>query len=430
MATIDFDEIQELLSTDSPSPEGIERLQMILGVLNEKASTGSPVVADAVYDRLKYLLQQAAPNSPVLHQLWDEVSPVYPGVESSDSLDSLLAVHPMESIHTVKEYSDPFYTQFCDAASSVIARDGSLRLHISHKIDGWGIRVIYKDGKFVKATSRARSTRGRDLTKQVANFVPQTLPVSGLVEIRGEAALPKFRLEKARSHNPKIVNSFTAVASLIRPSASDEESSLLDFVAYRFLTDDPSYIPTSRSDEYEYLSQLGFYTPGYETSNLIADSDTFDPSEDIKELFESFIEDNESHYQLDGAVIEFDDVSYQNLVQATDIDRPGSLALKTGEYSQGMYTGYVVDVEYKPGRIRWSPVAKVSQTPHGDPGVVTSTGSVVENVPLYHPANLLHLEVSIGAPLNFYADSQAGVMPCFPDGTKLADDAISAAIDL
>ena len=58
-----------------------------------------------------------------------------------------------------------------------------------------------------------------------------------------------------------------------------------------------------------------------------------------------------------------------------------------------------------------------------DCGVLTSQGNKVTNVPLYEPKNLLILDVSIGSPLNFRYGGEAGVVPCFPDGRLLKEDA-------
>lgn len=422
---IDVDVIQSFLTDPDLSPEGIEQLQGLLGELNSEASLGIPAVSDAVYDRLKSLLEQHAPDSKVLHTLWDEVGT--PAPYSRDNTDMHLSVHPMQSIRTIKSYDDNAFMAFASSCSALIESTGEVNLHFSHKIDGHGVRAVYVDGVFHHATSRARNTRGRDLTAHFKQILPPTIPLQGIVEVRGELCLTTSNLEQARAFTPTLKTPFSAVSSLIKPSATYDEVALLDFLAYRVFTDpaqDDSPIISSRTEEYELLESLGFTTPGYESVNW---SDEDFTSQDIIDAFDSFVEDNETDYFCDGVVVEIDYFTDQDalpsVTPSNDMYRSTALALKTGDYAQGIYTGIVDHIEWTPGRVKLSPVAVLA-----DGGVITEHGNTVQNVPLYEPININNLQAWSGNPLSFYYGGEAGVVPCYPDGTLLTDGAVNNAL--
>lgn len=406
--------ISEFLAPDVDlSPEGIEKLQTVLMQLNSSAQEGNPLVADAVYDKLKSLLQSTAPDSQILHQVWDEVEEL----PSTSDLDVHLRTHPMGSILTVKSYSDPAFLSFCNTLTHL----NEVTLHFSAKIDGHGVRVVYKDGQFVKATTRARSTRGRDITRQLSHIVPPTIPqTQGIVEIRGEVCLQVGKLNLARQFTPTLKTAFSAVSSLIKDSSTPEENQLLDFKAYKYFSDTPYYFFESRSEEYEVLKELGFSVPEWSTDTLL---DDFDPIQDIPEAFDYFVDNLSNDYFLDGVVLEVDSQQHRNSIINNDVYVAGALALKTGQYAQGIYTGIVHHIDFKPGRTKLSPVAVLTADSLDLPptGILTETGNTVLNVPLYEPANIYHLQAYPGLPLSFMYGGEAGVVPCFPDGTLLTE---------
>ena len=139
------------------------------------------------------------------------------------------------------------------------------------------------------------------------------------------------------------------------------------------------------------------------------------------------MEDNETEYFCDGVVVEIDYFTDQDalpsVTPSNDMYRSTALALKTGDYAQGIYTGIVDHIEWTPGRVKLSPVAVLA-----DGGVITEHGNTVQNVPLYEPININNLQAWSGNPLSFYYGGEAGVVPCYPDGTLLTDGAVNNAL--
>ena len=113
------------------------------------------LVPDSIYDRLVEVLREVSPDASVLSELWEDE-----GTEADASeYDYYLHHFPMLSILTVKSWAAPELTKFIQSLGHL----QSPPLFFSYKINGHGVRVVYKDGELVKATSRARASAGRDL---------------------------------------------------------------------------------------------------------------------------------------------------------------------------------------------------------------------------------------------------------------------------
>ena len=62
-------------------------------------------------------------------------------------------------------------------------------------------------------------------------------------------------------------------------------------------------------------------------------------------------------------------------------------------------------------------------------GVITAGGNRVRKVPLYEPNNVLMLDAYIGNNLFFRYGGEAGVVPCFEDGTPLIKGKINKMLE-
>lgn len=423
-------DIQEMLSyIDLYGVEGlddsrIELLEKIILDCNESMNDLEAVqVADSIYDALYSALKQVKPSSKVFSHIWEEDGDI------TDYTD-LLAKNPMMSIETAKSYT-------CEEFQKFVARMPlSTSYFASYKINGHGIRIVYEDGFLVSATSRARSSAGRDLTRHMKILLGdynENLVDYGLVELRGEIALKLDRLQEARTFNPSIKSAFSAVSSLIKPSASEDEISLLSFLCYEFIVDGFAY--DTKEEEYMALQDLGFETPEY---MLIEEINQEDLQSTIVGVIEAFEENYEEFgYFCDGVVFSLND---RNEFLSLGIEKNhnlGNIALKVGVWEQKQYCGIVNKILWTKGKNKLSPVAIVSDN-LGDLiededgrllnlneiGVLTSQGNTVKRVPLYEPKNIMILDAYVGEPLFFRYGGEAGVVPCFPDGRLLKEDTV------
>jgi len=390
----------------------VEELETLIQDLNQEGY--DPRVSNAVYDRLVDILEAECPDSPVLKELWDDATD---DVDNTDSTyTDILALHPMHSIRTVKSYEDKVLKEF-------LSNLGDEDLFLSLKINGHGIRVVYENGYLVYASSRARASAGRELTKQMVNILGEYNPNlvnEGVLDIRGEVCLRNDKLEEARKFNPGIKSAFSAVSSLIKPSSTPEENVLLDFLAYNIYTKFSTVKFSSREETYRTLSTWGFDVPDYVTMDGPINL------EDLQATIEDFeTTQGNADYFTDGVVAQYNSTEYRDRFGFDGKYNEADVALKVGYWKQDLYEGIVQEIIWTRGKSKLSPVALVAEV-DGDPnqGVLTAQGNRVRRVPLYEPANILVLDAYPGQVLNFRYGGEAGVVPSHPDGTLLTDSAV------
>lgn len=400
----------DLYGVSSLQEDKIDALERYIQDCNEAMNgDGEPLVEDAIYDKLVQLLTKVRSDSPVLQELWSEDDEVI------GSYNKLLEENPMVSILTVKSWSEDAITQFIQRMPE------NANYLASYKINGHGIRVVYNDGVLVEATTRGRSTNGRDITEHVKVILGdynESLSEYGLVEIRGELALKLSNLDKAREFTPGLKSAFSAVSSLIKPSATKEEVELLDFLTYGVYIDDYDF--SSKEEVFSQLSEWGFETTEYISLEDISKDDLLDNMKEVVSALESNYED--FGYFCDGVVFEVSDGDVRSYLEGEGKYHDYNLALKVDSWSQDIYTGYIKEVTWKRGKFKLNPVAVVVEDLDSDEGVLTVQGNRVKNIPLYNPKNILILKAYIGSPLSFKYGGEAGVVPCFPDGKLLSED--------
>lgn len=400
----------DLYGVSSLQEDKIEALERYIQDCNEAMNgDGEPLVEDAIYDKLVQLLTQVRSDSPVLQELWSEDDEVV------GSYNKLLEENPMVSILTVKSWNDDAITQFIQRMPE------TANYLASYKINGHGIRVVYNDGNLVEATTRGRSTNGRDITEHVKIILGdynEALSEYGLVEIRGELALKLSNLDKAREFTPGLKSAFSAVSSLIKPSATKEEVELLDFLTYGVYIEDYDF--SSKEEVFSQLSEWGFETTEYIYLEEISKDDLLENMKEVVSALESNYE--EFGYFCDGVVFEVSDGDVRSYLEGEGKYHDYNLALKVDSWSQDIYTGYIKEVTWKRGKFKLNPVAVVVEGLNSNEGVLTVQGNRVKNIPLYNPKNILILKAYIGSPLSFKYGGEAGVVPCFPDGKLLSED--------
>lgn len=405
----------------------IEELEsIILDCQSLMTKTYTNQIADSIYDVLWDTLKQVYPESDVLSDIWEEEG------EVSDYTE-LLINNPMMSIETAKSYT-------CKELTTFIQRMpvGVESYFASYKINGHGIRVVYVDGELVSATSRARASAGRDITRHLRIILGshnEALEEYGMVELRGEVALKIDRLEEARKFNPEIKSAFSAVSSLIRPSSTEEEIRLLDFICYGFIVDGFTF--SEREEEFQEIEQAGYIAPTYLLVEQATQGELPETIESVIQVFEENYE--EFGYFCDGVVFEVNSRELFNELGTEGNHNCGNIALKVGIWEQTQYAGYVQKILWKRGKSKLSPVAivgsesgiipedeceedEIEKQYWGSLGVLTAQGNKVRRVPLYEPKNILILDAYVGHVIYFRYGGEAGVIPCFPDGRLLKED--------
>lgn len=393
------------LENEAQRQEMVELLETILEELNTAAQNGEDLVSDGVYDTCKEYLQALSPNSPILHHVWSVDDPQ---TKVDEKVDRFLFAYPMTSIRTVKHMTD---IPVRDMQGMLPVVDVEVIAPV--KLNGHGIRFVYQYGRLVSATTRGRSTAGKDLKLQISRILGEYIPALekvSLVEFRGEAMLPFHNLQRARDFNPDIKSAFSGVSSMIRASATEEETKLLDIVCYDVLSDDLSF--QTLEDKYLFIQSLGFKIPVYvkalvnrRTLHTVIDQVLVD----MEKLTENY------HYYTDGVVFTINDLDYFTSFGQEESFRYGNIALKMGRWKQDDYVGVIDHIEWTEGKSKLTPVA-ILQEP-----VETMTGNSVTNVPLYAPLYILILEAYPNFPIRFKYGGEAGVVPVTHDGKPVKE---------
>lgn len=444
----------DLNGIDALDSSQVEQLENYIYKCNQAMAAGdTPLVVDAIYDRMCEILKKVNPEAEVLKELWSDADDTIAQDELDRDVYTLLKKYPMMSICTCKSYDCQELQDFINRLPDNTPFDA----HISCKENGHGVRLVYCNGVLTDATSRMRASGGHNITKQLNVILEKSglteidyLSEYPMVEIRGEVVLPLDKLAEARSYNPDIVSAFSGVASMLRDSASDEEHSLLEFVAYKVVSDDIDF--NTKQEEYDYLEEMGFTTPLYWIVQDLTKETLLDELPQIVADCEQEVVQDEYgsegyEYYTDGLVFEIND---RKLFKSLGSDgrkyNYGNIALKVGFWQQDLYYGYVQTILWTDGKTKYSPVAIIADEPDmiyfedgyekpyvtsikeienwKELGVVTAGGNKVRRVPLYEPNNMLILDAYIGQLVYFRYGGEAGVVPCFSDGTPLSDGKI------
>lgn len=437
---------------------------------NKVSSTGRGqfLVEDEVYDHLVEALRDLAPESPVLQEMWEDAGE--DSGEEDEIGDYYMPIFPMKSIATIKDLNGAAYQDFL----SRLDPDETYPIILESKLNGHGIRVVYNNGEFYKAFSRARGTQGRDLTPTLYQILKKydllhisKLEDEDIVELRGELIMDS----KVFNEHTKEINAVSplfAVASLSRESSSDKEKAMLDFIPYRLhmLDEDGEILEyENREDEFKCIEALGFYEkspflPYKVTQMNYAQLSSNSVIENVSHQMFEYIEtcNPDFGYYTDGVVMEINDEPTFDSEGGDSKYDFGNVALKIGDWEQLSYSGYVQMVRWTAGKSKLTPTAVISSQPDdivfeyegeqyqgmtelrqvmnpadyvgdlwklvvnpSELGVRSSNGSNIVKVPLYETANLFKLGVEPGSTIHFRFGAEAGVIPLTEDGKLITE---------
>ena len=201
----------------------------------------------------------------------------------------------------------------------------------SPKLDGAAVSLLYVSGKFTLGLTRGDGLIGKDITEKLALLVPESISLTGALQITGEVVCPKT-VENARN---------VAAGSLNLKDLEEFKARPVSFVAY-----DIQGAKTKHwTESMDLLSALGFRT--VMDSNL---RDTF---------------------PLDGEVYRINDNEHFQSLGYTSHHPRGAFALK--EQATGVVTR-LLDVTWQVGKSGVvSPVAILEPVMIGDASVSRAT---------------------------------------------------------
>lgn len=276
----------------------------------------SPLMSDAEYDALEDELRELDPNNAFFKAVGAPSAKAsgWKKVRHGAPMGSLLKVQTQDEFE--KWFEDT--TAKIDQAERRKELDNPRRdLVVSEKLDGISISLKFDKGKLVQALTRGDGETGEDITRNVLKMkgVPKAMrDFTGYV--RGEIILRRTDHQK---HLSEYKNPRNAASGIAKRESDPEPCKHLTIVCYQVISDQHDI--TRKSVELKLLDALGCTTPNWKVipaaSGVVAYYDTY-----VKTTRESL------DYEIDGLVVEFDELPVMEFLGEHDGRQKGARAFK------------------------------------------------------------------------------------------------------
>lgn len=337
-----------------------------------------PTIDDYEYDGLMREVKSLEAQYP------DLVTPLSPTMRVGG-----YALTTFEKVrHTVQMGSlqDVFSEEELLSFDSRVRQDVSPLYTVEPKIDGLSVSLEYRDGVFVRGSTRGDGFVGEDITENLRTI--RTIPLRlteklPFLEVRGEVYMPResFAALVARQEengdqpakNPRNA----AAGSLRQKDSAVTAKRSLDIFIFNIQQIEGKEL-SSHHESLEYLKKLGF---------KVVRDDTYDNIEAAIERIREIGEEKKSYtYDTDGAVIKVDDFSQRDILGATAKVPKWAVAFK---YPPEEKETVLNEIEVNVGRTgALTPVAVF------DP--VQLAGTTVSRASLHNQDIIAQLDVRIG----------------------------------
>lgn len=251
---------------------------------------GRAVISDREYDAMVRRLEAVKPDADVLSRI---------GAAEGEVEHTT----PMLSLQKAYSFADVECWWACDTAGL------DSPIMVSMKLDGIACSLVYEGGKLFCASTRGDGLKGMDITRYVtaSRYIPQTVPMTERIEIRGELVLAyadyaKHGVKKGR----------TSVASAMRGKVKPT-CEVLRFVAYDAVDD------LDEGAKFANLKALGFDVAKHTLVSWRA----------VERTLEAFTDARSSYaYACDGIVLKLAKKSHQIALGCTRHHPRAAIAFK------------------------------------------------------------------------------------------------------
>ena len=271
----------------------------------------NPVVTDYEYDTLLHELIDLEERYPELY--WAESPTQRVGGKALNTFDSVIHTVQMGSLQDVFTLDE--VRAFDRKVREIV---DSVRYVVEPKIDGLSVSLEYRDGLFVRGSTRGDGFAGEDVTLNLKTIgsVPLRLKQSiPFLEVRGEVYMPlKSFNEVVKRQELEGVQPFknprnAAAGSLRQKDPKITAQRRLDIFVFNIQQIEGISV-TTHKQSLELLSELGF--------KVIPSYHVFDNIDDITEEIGRIGEKRGNYpFDIDGAVVKVDAFSDRELLGAT-----------------------------------------------------------------------------------------------------------------
>lgn len=260
----------------------------------------SPEISDFEYDMLLRELEDLEAEFPELKQPGSPTNKV--GGSAGAKFSPVTHTVPMVSLH------DSFsHDELRDFDRKVRDISQKVEYVVEPKFDGLSVSCEYRNGVFVRGSTRGDGTTGEDVTDNLMTIrsLPKRLKnAPPYIEVRGEVYMSfksfdeLVKRQEENDEKPAKNPRNAAAGSLRQKNAAVTEQRRLDIFVFSVQQVEGHEL-TSHAESLEYLKELGFPTAFYKTCTDI---------EDVIEEIEQIGNNRGSYdYAIDGAVVKVND---------------------------------------------------------------------------------------------------------------------------
>ena len=268
----------------------------------------APELEDFEYDALMRELKALEKEYPELitddsptQKVGGSANNLFSEVRHAVKMESLQDVFDKEELRDFAEKIDLSKTAFS----------------VEPKIDGLSVSLEYTGGKFTRGSTRGDGTVGEDVTanlKQIKS-IPETIDFSGALEVRGEVYMPRLSFEnfvkrqELLGETPPKNPRNAAAGSLRQKNSAVTAKRELDIFIFNVQHIEGKTF-SSHIESLDFLKSLGFNVlPMYKKCT--------DIEEALKTVDEIGNMRGNIPYDIDGAVIKCDNLSYRETLGST-----------------------------------------------------------------------------------------------------------------
>lgn len=349
-----------------------------------------PEIDDAEYDRLFRELQDLESRHPKWARADSPTQRV--GTPPAEGFETHPHLSPMLSLDNAMEEAE--FLAFLERIARLLDRekDAPLPLMAEPKLDGAGVELIYRAGRFERGLTRGDGSVGEDITANLRHVLSVPLVLEEIdgrmpteISVRGEVVLPTAAFKRlnarriARELEP-FANPRNAAAGGLRQlhEIDTERLRSLEFRAYALEDGRPKDVRTQLAI-LERLEAWGFLLSP--ESALCADADSA-----VRFHKKLLAARDMLPVEIDGTVFKVDDLALQRQLGNLSRSPRWAIAFKFPP-EQAITT--LIDIEAQVGRTgALTPVAKL--------GPVQVGGVVVSNTSLHNQDEIDRKDLRIG----------------------------------
>lgn len=301
----------------------------------------APEIEDYEYDMMMRELKELEEKYPE-YDAPDSPTKKVGGV-ADNSFESVTHSVRMESLQDA--FSKDELREFSNRVEDTVS---NVNYVVEPKIDGLSVSLEYRDGVFLRGSTRGNGDVGEDVSGnlRVIHNIPLKLNKSiPYIEVRGEVYMPKKSFERVVDR--QIINGEkpfknprnAAAGSLRQKDSSVAASRGLDIFVFNIQQIEGVEL-SSHKESLDFIKELGFNTiPTYKKVNNIEDA--------IAEIDRIGEARGSLEYDIDGAVIKVDDFSQRDILGSTAKYPKWAIAFK---YPPEEKQTKLLDIEIAVGR--------------------------------------------------------------------------------